>query len=87
MSNQGLETPAALVAGVSGEPSNATQREGNPLRHRRNYLADLLPRDADKFGRLALSNVGGDPGKPQAPPNLAVNEIGFMFHRTTLNKP
>jgi hypothetical protein len=39
--------------------------------------------DADKLGRPALSNIGGDPGKLQAPPYLAVNEIGFMFHRAT----
>jgi hypothetical protein len=47
-------------------------------------FAELLICDADKPGRPGLSNVGGEPGKPQAPPYLAVNEIGFIFHRAAL---
>jgi hypothetical protein len=46
-------------------------------------LAYLLICDADKLGRPVLFNVGGEPGNPQAPPYLAVNEIGFLFHLST----
>src|SRR5215470_2431137 len=43
-------------------------------------LAHLLICNAHELGGAVLSNVSGDPGSAQAPADLAINEIGFVFH-------